>query len=445
MSFPENDKYYKSLIEGGYDPYSYGWFDDKLPSNWCVPRDIKYSYPLFNLDLEKLKDEKPVVLVSTGGFNPVHVGHFGMMAAAKKKLEQKGFSVLGGYLVPDHTSYVTEKVSAISERPKVLSGVNRILLIEEYVKNNPEYSWIAANPIGVFGYPCAVNFTTILAELEDSLMWTLNKSVEVVYVCGADNHRLSWALKEQGRCVIVSRGGYNWPDTPSSDRILITEGGNESFISSTDLRAVNFSSYIRTPPRKLKLRGVKSYKSEKLQSIFKDYFDEVIFCDSREQHSMFSRSVNCYTPIINLDKHTDISSYHWSYNISTSRVYDRGGFRHLGYEIDKDKISSIRPGDYLVVDDDLVTGGTISHLKSHLPTSVTIAGLYIHEHTDRNEYEILDVEDFYVRTLYNKEGLKVQYKAPSRDIIRMEYNFGTIASFRASIPEDKLAEFKKRL
>src|SRR5689334_3025389 len=53
--------------------------------------------------------ERPVVLLSTGGFCPVHDGHLAMMEAARAAAEQAGFDVIGGYLSPGHDEYLRMK------------------------------------------------------------------------------------------------------------------------------------------------------------------------------------------------------------------------------------------------------------------------------------------------------------------------------------------------
>ena len=58
----------------------------------------------------KNKDIKnPVVLLTTGGFDPIHEGHIYMMNFAKKTLEKNGYDVVGGFLSPSHESYISTK------------------------------------------------------------------------------------------------------------------------------------------------------------------------------------------------------------------------------------------------------------------------------------------------------------------------------------------------
>ena len=47
---------------------------------------------------------KNIILVTTGGFSPIHEGHLHTLNIAKKELEKKGYHIAGGYLSPSHES-----------------------------------------------------------------------------------------------------------------------------------------------------------------------------------------------------------------------------------------------------------------------------------------------------------------------------------------------------
>ncbi len=76
------------------DPEEAGWFQeehthpDKFGSQWEMTPDHKLLKP---------EGPKDIILLSTGGFAPIHNGHVAMMEAAKTHLESKGFRVRGGY------------------------------------------------------------------------------------------------------------------------------------------------------------------------------------------------------------------------------------------------------------------------------------------------------------------------------------------------------------
>ena len=90
--------------------------------------------------IENMKDKdikNPVVLLTTGGFDPIHEGHLYMMDFAKKVLEKNGYNVVGGYLSPSHESYVSTKPYY------KINSYERLDLCQECVKDS---KWLMIDP-----------------------------------------------------------------------------------------------------------------------------------------------------------------------------------------------------------------------------------------------------------------------------------------------------------
>ena len=91
--------------------FAAGFFLDDEPEDaalddvdWlCTPRPKRY-----------IATERPVVLLATGGFCPVHAGHIEMMERARAAVEGAGFVVIGGYLSPGHDAYLQAKCGAMA-------------------------------------------------------------------------------------------------------------------------------------------------------------------------------------------------------------------------------------------------------------------------------------------------------------------------------------------
>lgn len=129
------DLYDKKLIDEAYrknpkerlswkilrDKYFFDIYKKYLSIDYVIKaRFIDDNYndeEIYNIDIlttpfNKLKkeyDKKPVVLLTTGGFYPIHDGHINMMEKAKEYLEKNGYSVLGGYLSPCNNIYTNTK------------------------------------------------------------------------------------------------------------------------------------------------------------------------------------------------------------------------------------------------------------------------------------------------------------------------------------------------
>ena len=49
---------------------------------------------------------RPVILVTHGSMNPVHLGHINMMVRAKEELEAQGFTVVKAYMGITRASHI---------------------------------------------------------------------------------------------------------------------------------------------------------------------------------------------------------------------------------------------------------------------------------------------------------------------------------------------------
>lgn len=108
-----SDHLYGKLLQN-YESMKYiesaGFFFDSTPDDETHIQDSKFfCTPVHKLQTTKFNVEKPVILLSTGSFSPLHDGHIHMMERAKEILESKGYSVVGGYLSPSHDEYVSSK------------------------------------------------------------------------------------------------------------------------------------------------------------------------------------------------------------------------------------------------------------------------------------------------------------------------------------------------
>ena len=88
--------------------------------------------------LEKKGDKELAVLIGTGSYNPVHIGHIEIFKLAKEKLSQK-FEILGGYISPSHRDYVETKGDYIEIE-------DRLKMIELAVEEAGCSDWLKADP-----------------------------------------------------------------------------------------------------------------------------------------------------------------------------------------------------------------------------------------------------------------------------------------------------------
>ena len=84
------------------------------------------------------RGSRPVVLVSTGGFFPVHSGHLAMMASARRAAEASGWWVVGGYLSPGHDRYLALKCGGLP-----MAASDRLALA---AAASADHDWLAVDP-----------------------------------------------------------------------------------------------------------------------------------------------------------------------------------------------------------------------------------------------------------------------------------------------------------
>ncbi len=213
-----------------------GFFDDggepedrhfRADENWIMTPLSKLIPPLERFLKTARANGKeppppPVVLLSTGAFCPIHSGHLEMMEIARRSLEARGRTVIGGYLSPSHATYVDPKCGS-----ETLSSSHRLMLCQEAVK---ESDWLMACGWEALGVERMLNFTDVIVRLERYLENQLAKSElarradksrtnrttygpapVVYYVFGSDNARFTRGFLPDGKCVCVLRPGSEEP------------------------------------------------------------------------------------------------------------------------------------------------------------------------------------------------------------------------------------------
>lgn len=87
--------------------------------------------------LETTKESTKIVLVATGSYSPIHVGHVDMFVRAKEWLEEKGYVVLKGIISPNHDDYLKRKLGS-----KAIPLQKRIDMIKSAISSQ---RWIEVN------------------------------------------------------------------------------------------------------------------------------------------------------------------------------------------------------------------------------------------------------------------------------------------------------------
>ena len=446
----DNYKQVRSVIEAGFfddevEPENYK--SERNDLNWLTTPFQKIINNIHDLDSDTIgqfQETPPVVLLSTGAFSPIHQGHLMMMENAKKELENRGRTVLGGYISPSHDKYVFGKYKDVL----FLDTSHRLRLCEKAVAHS---DWLMSDPWEARFNDVPITYTDVITRLEAYLAKHLhvNFPVVVFYVFGGDNAPFARLFAKKGGCVCIKRPSHEdslvsinhdplitrnnnilivdaFYDQPNISSTEIRNGTKEGLASIDELLKEWHHQYPKASENKQKyiyaIRNDSRYATKIWQKKAKEidltlatieFMDK--FCRSLEfdfsncsppdtpmsvkptlidlnEQQGYVTEMERNGPIINLDActHSDTKldfSRHFGLCDGQSR------WEHLvsrpGRKAISDQFLAIKPGEYDLVDDDIATGFTIKTILELAPKEIKInkriglLQMYLDKHNDQ--------------------------------------------------------------
>ncbi len=392
--------------------------------------------------------EEPVVLVATGAFSPIHAGHIAMMEGARAELEKRGAVVLGGYLCPDHDSYVVPKCAG-----QAPTAAERVELCRRAVE---ESSWLMVDPWPALYAPTALNFTDLILRLERYVAKHVRslRPIKFYFVCGGDNAALALAFTHRGQCVVVRRPGdestiaelQQSPLVRGNRRVVVAEGSGQVAASSREIRAGSKVGIIAstlapltawmerdsvTAPRVrhlcVRTEGVwalehwsAKFDRETLGRAYRVFEQDLLAITGEvlgagtavhgmtvaTQRAAAEKALGSAASI-SLDP-----CLTGSYNLEASRSFQLADSRRdqrlvarPGRSALELQIAAIPSGSYVLLEDDIATGKTIESLKRLLPERIKLEQVVAVNHcsgvlpeavreADPSTVEVGDLRDF---------------------------------------------------
>ena len=481
------DPYYSSVINnfGESDLKESGFFDDGSALSIDMARVIDPNFLLTPLHKIKARLESPgqtnqpvAVLLTTGGFCPLHQGHVEMMESARSKLQEEGYFVAGGFFSPEHDEYVQRKCGKYS-----LSAEQRISIAEKTLKGS---AWLAVDPWAALYLDRSVNFTDSIRRLQLYLNKHLTDEINVFYVCGADNYQFYKAFMQKGKVVIVPRSGHSLDldyeklkksEIFIADKHLPNSHNSTALRETTEFKRKCYQSvriYIRDEGLWAVKKWVEQYgpavaeakewMQKELIELFKSTYASGYNCEQTEvttfavdsQHQKLGRLLQFSgCKAISLDPCTNAD-----FNIAISRLFTAadsarlpGLYNRPGSNSLTEQISRIPEGTYSLIEDDIATGNTIKDILAMLPEQIKIKqvialnqlesghGLQTVEADSEDSLsDVVDLRDFIIGS--KDAGLVI--KLPDNSIVRAPYILPYVKNTsRMSLPESaerKLSE-----
>ena len=420
----------------GHFGYYRNLSEDKAIKHGHLPQKL----PNFNLDIyttpthHLLKKENPAVLLTTGGFAPLHDGHIEMMEKAKEALESKGYNVVGGYFNHSHDSYVKTK-----DEHWIMDANIRIQQGRDKIEN---IEWLEVDPWGSLYVPEDIDFTTVYERMKAYLKrW--HGDCEVIYVYGSDNDfGPAWS---KGKAICVKRPGHP-----------LEEHKNVINVEANNLDA---SREIRKQLKKEKKVEKKQFivlrndikhilkdenfkgKEQELTIIFENikyllnkYSGFKIVETEIDRDQSFVDSLEEKT--LSIDK-----CVVGDYNFDTSRSFFAAANQQKSHSQCIDFENFDIPKGLTLIDDDVSTGSTLSLMKERFePTQVYLTIMENLKSLNYNHadcYDVIDFRDF----IYGAPdgGLLTQF---GRQIYALPY---VNLAKRASIFPEYTQEFSKEI
>lgn len=461
------DKYYNDVYKNYLNlnkVFEAGFILDKLNFNEKDYYNVEFLTTPVGKIIDNFKNKaikNPIVLLTTGGFDPLHEGHIKMMELAKKELEKKGYNIIGGYFSPSHDSYVLTKPYNCRKASE------RVAASQEYIKDS---SWLMIDPWESVYVKTYINFTDVIIRLELYLRKHINNKIKVAYIFGSDNASFMYCFKNFGIGVCVERVGFdkNYEkikrELNGKKRIFINNNSTEAKYSSREIRKQTYKNI-----KYEKDNGVYMIRNESIVPLLnfknnnnKTIIEKAQFYFSKKFINLLNKIFNEELKIENIDmlnqlkqtykilkEYNTISIDHYykgTFNIEVSRLFDISDpqkkklelTNRIGYDTLINQIKKIKAGSYILVDDDSATGSTINGIKELLPENIKIDSIYLLSRIyNENIFDIVDLRDFIIGSING--GLVV--RLPNGTTARAPYVLPYVSlKSRANIKPDKEKE-----
>jgi len=464
-----SDPTYREVYDFRHDTkdlFNAGFFDDGLPK--LVEQYRTYNPTFQTTSLQKVRNNllkliggnnggRRAVLITTGGMAPIHNGHIAMMERAREIVEGQGFQVMGGFFAPGHDSYVSQKYNGTAG----ISAVHRIAMVELATQDS---DWLEVDPWAARYMPGEVNFTAVARRMEAYLSQNLGQIFDVFYVYGSDNSGFQetgipsvQVTRSEVSSKLVREGEHHHLNPRVAkyfQEYKNQDTGNLPYLirNEEDEAIVGWANRMPGGREELTKRRVQLQSAIRLAiaHLFKgaggNHKVHLLPVSEQKEKATWligDRKVISLDPFFHYQgvHHLDSTRY---FSQSSSQFSALFRDTRFGFDSLQEQADSIPDGDYVLVEDDSVTGETINSARMRLGDRINITDVILlsdfADYKDDAYYDVVDLRDFIVGS--HMGGLSVVLNGGQRGRAPYALPYVSLRS-RAKIPPSAEMELSR--
>ena len=384
-----NDLYLETKDKSLLEKAGFLNYDDVINLDYNI-----FTTPLNNIKIDE-NTKNPVVLLSTGGFNPIHDGHLQMMEKAKKCLEENNYTVIGGFFSPSHEDYIKTKVNYIDNQ------ADRLNYNYEILQN---YDYLNIDTWEMYHNNRYINFSSVIFRLEKYLQKYVRNDIKVAYVFGDDNIEFSYLFtKNIGVCVYRNNPKFDiFKQNNKSDNMFFIKQSSvdisSKFLREIPVKTANKNLYIVRNEGTLPFKNFKGdiynaqlFFKEKFIKILNNYISNPVkIVDVQDEVNAANNYLKDKTTISidpyftgNYNLHISRQFFICDSQIKPEKIIDSPGYNN--------NFTDLPNENFVLVDDDSVSGNTIKLLKQY----INITDTYFLNSIIKNKiFDCIDLRDF---------------------------------------------------
>jgi nicotinate (nicotinamide) nucleotide adenylyltransferase len=210
---------------------------------------------------------EPIILISTGAYNPVHCLHIKLFQAVKDiLLAQHNTKVIAAFISPSHDDYLSSKLGS-EYNPKQHSSANRLAMINLAISDAKLTDWLFCSD-----WECRKNVfvdaPAVVGYISEELQRLSKLELACKYLCGLDHViKVGYNMTSYSNygVVAVNRPGYELTRKLPQHILLISIHDDDKTKSHEEHQAEGFLATVDVSSTVLKQRLQQGKSIERIE------------------------------------------------------------------------------------------------------------------------------------------------------------------------------------